>query len=367
MIDTFLNVRRFGAATALSFLMTAAALAAAVPAQQTAIVQHEYGSPEVLKLETIPVLEPGAGQVLVEIYAAGVNPVDWKMREGINGRRPGAPEAPRPPLASARIPGGETAGVVVKVGAGVTELKVGQSVAGAVGGTGISGLNGAYSHYALAMANRLIQKPRNLSYAEAAGLSTAANTAALAVYRLKAGTGRVLLITGVAGGVGSSAAQIAKANGAHVVGTASARHNAYLKSIGVDEVVDYTQGDWTSKVSDVDAVLDTVGGPTSEQALGALKKGGLFVGIATENGEPSAERCTSAGVTCVQLRQQQPGDPNAYDLLGEVGKLAAAGKLKMHVDKMFPLEQAGAAQEYSRQGHAEGKIVLVANPRANTK
>ena len=336
------------------------AFGASVPTEQTAIVQRGFGGPEVLKVETVPVLEPGEGQVLVQVYAAGVNPVDWKGREGINGRRIGTP----PPAGRApalRIPGTDIAGVVAKVGPGVTDLKVGDAVAGSSGGGGANALNGSYSHYALAVANRLVAKPKNLTYAEAAGLGTAASTPAAAIYRLNVRAGQTLLITGVAGGVGSSMAQLAKVKGAHVIGTASARHNAFLKSIGVDEVVDYTQGDWAAKVRNVDAVFDTVGGADGEKALGTLKKGGLFIGIATEAGEPTDEQCTAAGVMCVPLRGGAAA-PSGQDLLNEVASLANEGKLKIKVDKTFPLEQAGAAQELSREGHAEGKIILIAAP-----
>jgi NADPH:quinone reductase-like Zn-dependent oxidoreductase len=349
----------------LTLVLCATAAQGAFPTEQTAIVQRGFGGPEVLKLETVPVLEPGEGQVLVKVYAAGVNPVDWKGREGINGRRIGTP----PPAGRApalRIPGGDIAGVVAKLGPGVGDLKVGDPVAGSSGGGGTA-LNGSYSHYALAVASRLIAKPRNLTYAEAAGLATAASTPAVAIYRLKLQPGQTLLITGVAGGVGSAMAQLAKVKGARVIGTASARHNAFLKSIGVDEVVDYTQGDWASKVKNVDAVFDTVGGADGEKALGTLKKGGQFIGIANEAGEATEEQCNAAGVICVQLRRGQPGDPTERDMLGEVGSLANEGKLKMKVDKTFPLEQAGAAQELSRAGHTEGKIILVADPAASRK
>jgi NADPH:quinone reductase-like Zn-dependent oxidoreductase len=360
MSTTIFLATRGSFATAVAMLSATCALGASVPTEQTAIVQRGFGGPEVLKLETVPVLEPGEGQVLVQVYAAGVNPVDWKAREGINGRRIGTPPpAGRQP--ALRIPGSDIAGVVAKLGPGVTGFNIGDPIAGSSGGGG-TGLNGSYSHYALAVANRLIAKPKNLTYAEAAGLATAASTPAVALYRLKIQPGQTLLITGVAGGVGSAMAQLAKVRGARVIGTASARHNAFLKSIGVDEVVDYTQGDWASKVKNVDAVFDTVGGVDGEKALGTLKKGGQFLGIANENGEPSEEQCTAAGVTYVPLRRGQPGDPTERDLLNEVGQLANEGKLKIKVDKTFPLEQAGAAQELSREGHTEGKIILVAVP-----
>jgi NADPH:quinone reductase-like Zn-dependent oxidoreductase len=360
MSKTILSIARVSIAAAVAVLGAAECFGASVPSEQSAIVQRGFGGPEVLKLETVPVLEPGEGQVLVQIYAAGVNPVDWKSREGINGRRIGTPApADRPP--ALRIPGSDIAGVVVKLGPGVTDLKVGDPVAGSSGG-GAAGLNGSYSHYALATASRLIPKPKNLTYAEAAGLGVSAGTPALAIYRLQIKPGQTLLITGVAGGVGSAMAQLAKVRGARVIGTASARHNAFLTTIGVDQVVDYTQDDWASKVKNVDAVFDTVGGMEGEKALGTLRKGGQFIGIANENGEPSEDQCTAAGVVCVALRRGQSGDPTEQDLLRDVGRLANEGKLKIKVDKTFPLEQAGAAQELSREGHTEGKIILVAAP-----
>jgi len=174
-----------------------------------------------------------------------------------------------------------------------------------------------------------------------------------------------VLITGVAGGVGSSAAQIAKARGAYVIGTASSRHAAYLKSIGVDEVVDYTQADWTSKVKNVDVALDTVGGQTAEQALGTVKKGGTFDSVA---GRIAADKCTAAGVTCVGGGPPGAGGPSEGDLLAEVSKLADEGKFKVNVDKTFPLAQAAEAQEFNRQGHTEGKVILaVDSAEANKK
>lgn len=354
---------RWSFSVAAAVLCAAVASAAAVPTEQKAIVQRGFGGPEVLKFETVPVLEPGEGQVLIQVYAVGVNPVDWKSREGVNGRRAGTPPpANRAP--ALRIPGSDIAGVVVKLGPGVTEWKVGDAVAGGAGGGGggNGALNGSYSQYALATANRLVAKPKNLTFAEAAGLGTVASTPAVGIYRLNLQPGQTLLITGVAGGIGSAMAQLAKNKGVRVIGTASARHNAFLKTIGVDEVIDYTQGDWASKVKNVDAVFDTVGGADGEKALTTLKKGGQFIGIANEAGEATDEQCAAAGVVCVGLRRDQPGVPTGRDVLTEVARLANDGRLKMKVDKTFPLEQAGAAQELSREGHTEGKIILVPFP-----
>jgi NADPH:quinone reductase-like Zn-dependent oxidoreductase len=351
----FASVLALGTFTALAALRASAA----TPVEQVAIVQHGYGGPEVLKAETIPVLEPGAGEVLIRVIAVGVNPVDWKAREGINGRPTGSGRRPNPP--DRVIPGIDVAGVVVKAGPGVTGLKVGDAVAGSAGGT-TQGLNGAYAHYALASTSRLIRKPRSLTYAQAAGLGTVGNTAALALYRLKPQPGQSMLITGVAGGVGSAMAQLATARGVRVMGTATPRHNAYLKSIGVDRVIDYTQGDWGAPVKDIDLVFDTIGGTDGQRALGTLKKGGEFLGVNGEAGEPSADQCAAAGVRCISLRPPQPGDPSGQEQLNDIGRLVGEKKFSIHIDKSFPLERAGDAQELSRQGHTEGKIVLIVDP-----
>jgi NADPH:quinone reductase-like Zn-dependent oxidoreductase len=174
-----------------------------------------------------------------------------------------------------------------------------------------------------------------------------------------------VLITGVAGGVGSAAAQIAIALGAHVVGTATPRHAGFLKSIGVTDVVDYTDGTWKDKIKNVDVVIDTVGGDTSDQSLVTLKKGGMFISVA---GGASADKCAALGVTCLSAGPTGPASQTEGEMLAGVAKLAAEGKYKVHVDLTYPLEQAAEAQEYNRAGHSEGKDILIVNAsKANSK
>jgi NADPH2:quinone reductase len=376
------RVFNFVSASALGLV---AGSALAVPAQMQAIVQTGNGGPEVMKVETVPVLKPAAGQVLIKVYAASVNPVDWKMRIGMGGPPRAAPaggagpagappgEGPPPgggppgagrggppgnncPASNERIPGMDVAGVIVAVGDGVTTLKSGEAVFSMLG-RNVCGLNGGYAQYALAPATNVVPKPKKLTYEQAAGLGTAGMTGARIVDATNPMSGQRVLITGVAGGVGSSAAQIAKARGAYVIGTASARHAQYLKSIGVDEVIDYTQGDWTAKVKDVDIAIDTVGGATATQALGTLKKGGTFDSVASRDITPA--QCAAAGVTCVGGGPPGSGGPTEGDVLTEVAKLASEGKFAINVDKTYPLEQASDAQEFNRQGHTEGKVILI--------
>jgi len=162
--------------------------------------------------------------------------------------------------------------------------------------------------------------------------------------------------------VGSAAAQAAKARGAYVIGTATAQHNAYLKSIGVDEVIDYSQGKFEDQVNNVDVVIDTVGGDTAERALTTIKKDGLYVSVAARGIE---EKCAAAGVTCLSRGTAYDVQRSIYE---EVGVLARTGQLKVKVETTFPLAQAAQAQQLGEQGHTEGKIVLIVDQtRANRK
>src|SRR5277367_6119798 len=260
MIEGFLmNLRIYvdvRAGLGAAFLAVWGGLAmAATPAEQHAIVQTGNGGPEVLNYQSVPVLQPGENQVLVRIYAAAVNPVDWKMRLGMGrpppggapGAPPGAPAPAGPPGGRApaqSIPGLDIAGVIEQVGPGVTTARVGEKVFSMIGRGPVNGLNGAYSQFVIAPAANVVAKPANFTFEQAAGIGTAGMTGERTIVQTKLSKGQRVLITGVAGGVGSSAAQIALALGANVVGTASPRHADFLKSIGVTDVVDYTDGKW---------------------------------------------------------------------------------------------------------------------------
>jgi NADPH:quinone reductase-like Zn-dependent oxidoreductase len=294
-------------------------------------------------MQTVPVVEPGADQVLIRVYAAGVNPTDWKTRAASPGYAP---------TKGIVILGGDVAGVVEKLGSGVTTLKVGDPVFAAIQRTQ-SPLNGGYSHFTLAPVASVGPKPASMTYAEAAGLGIAAVAGVRAVYDTKVAKGQRVLITGIAGGVGSAAAQAAKARGAYVIGTATAQHNAYLKSLGVDEVIDYSKVKFEDQVKDVDVVVDTVGADTAERALVTIKKTGLYVSVA---GRDLEARCAAAGVTCLGRQTPRESVKPAHD---EIGALSAAGKFKVYVEKSFPLAQAGQAQVLGEAGHTEGKIILI--------
>jgi len=330
-------------------------LPAATPSEQTAIVQHGVGGPGVLKLEKIPVLAPNKGEILIRVYAAAINPVDWKRRAG-EGEY-----AMDPNGLAVLIPGGDVAGIVEKLGEGVTGFQVGQPVF-AVVPRNAKRLNGGYSQFAVAPAGNVVAKPKTFTYAEAAGLGIAAVTGVRVIVDTKVSKGQRVLITGASGGVGSTAVQAAKARGAYVIGTASGRREEYLRSIGVDEMIDYTKGNFEEKVKDVDVVIDTVGGDTTDRAFKTIKKGGYFMSVATRNIEA---RCLATGVKC-------PARFNAFEvgrpIFEEVGKLADSGQLRVYIDKSFPLAQAADAQIYSEQGRTQGKIsLLVDAAHANEK
>src|SRR5512143_175586 len=307
---------------------------AAPPKEQQAIVQ-KAGS-DALQLQTVPVPTPTANQVLIRIYAAAVNPADWKS---------GAPS-------DDQIPGGDVAGVVAALGEGVTGFSIGDPVFGiAVRRRGV--LNGAYAEYAVAAVANVVRKPANMTYAQAAGLGIATVTGVRVVDVTEVAKGQRVLITGVAGGVGSAAAQTAKARGAYVIGTASARHNAYLRSIGVDQVIDYTKVDFETQVGHVDAVIDTVGGETAIRAMKTLPRGGWFVSTGSHDLDA---QCAEAGLKCAPYSSAADVARRIYE---QVASLVSAGKLEVKIDKSFPLADASQARAYSKAGHAEGKIILL--------
>jgi NADPH:quinone reductase-like Zn-dependent oxidoreductase len=331
------------ASTVLLYGVMGAAMAA-TPSTQQAIVQVAYGGPEVLQIQTVPVLQPGPRQILIRIYAAALNPTDWFMRMDT----PGYTTVPTPV-----IPGGDVSGVVEKLGTGVTGLKVGDPVFAVIGRSNNDPgrLNGGYAHYVVAEAGNVMRKPRNATFVEAAGLALAPITGVRGVVATKVRKGDRMLITGVSGAVGSAAAVAAKARGVYVIGTASARNKDYLRSIGVDEVIDYTQGKFEEQVHDVDAVLDTVGGDTTDRAMLTMKKGGRI--LTTARGDLAA--ICAPGLVCIS---RAPAHGQDRVILDEVSSLANSGKLQIRVSKTFPLAAAGEAQLFGQHG-VDGKVILI--------
>jgi len=300
-----------------------------------AIRIHQYGGPEVLTLDEVPRPEPGPGQVLVRVHAAGVNPADWKVRAGDFQKFM--------PLQFPAILGFDFSGEVEAVGPGVTAFSKGAQIYGTAMGT--------YAEYVAAKVAEFALKPRTLDYVQSASIPVSAQTAWQSLFDAGGLTaGQTVLIHGATGGVGSFAVQFAKAKGAHVLGTASGRNQAYLRELGVDQPIDYETTKFETVAHDVDVVFDTQGGSTQQRSWQVLKKGGALVSIAQE---PSQEEAAKYGVRGVYVGQQ----PNPAEL-AEIAQLIDAGKVKTTVEVVLPLAEARRAQELSQSGHTRGKIVL---------
>jgi NADPH:quinone reductase-like Zn-dependent oxidoreductase len=304
-----------------------------------AVRMHAYGGPEVLRYEDAPRPEPGPGEVLAKVYAAAVNPVDWKIREGYM-------KAMRPyPLPL--ILGWDFSGVVEATGAGVTQWKKGDEVYGRPD----IGRDGAYAEYIAVKAAEIAFKPKSLDHVPAAAIPLAGLTAWQAIFDVGGlSAGQRILIHAAAGGVGSFAVQLAKWKGAYVIGTASARNHMFLKELGADETIDYQSTPFEKVVQDVDLVLDTMAGDTRTRSWQALKKGGILVSIL---GPPSAEEAARYGVRAGSIFVQ----PNAAELK-ELATLADSGKLRAIVEAVLPLQKAARAHEMNQTLHTRGKIVL---------
>jgi len=296
-----------------------------------AIRFQAYGGSEVLQLETLPRPVPGEGEVLIRVHFAGVNPIDWKLRSG-------AYQAFMPTKFPAH-PGIDVSGTIESVGPGVTAWKKGDAVFGAG--------RGSYAQFALAKGIDVVAKPAGLSFEVAAALPVGALTAWQQVETAGIKAGQRVLVQGTAGGVGLFAVQLAKLKGAFVYGSASTGNVGFVKSLGADTVLDYTQG--PLGVRDLDAVIDTVGGSVLESSYALLKKGGVLVSVA---GQPSEEKARAQGVTALYVSRGPIRE------LPAIADLVAAKKLVAEVQKVFPLAQAAQAQDLSQSGHGRGRILL---------
>jgi len=297
---------------------------------------HSFGGPDVLRFEDAPRPEPATRQVLVRVHAAGVNPADWKFREGKFGQVP---------LPS--IMGGDFSGEIEALGPDITEFRVGEMVFGSVANE-----SGSYAQYALAPVSHIVEKPKQIDHTTAAAIPVPAMTAWQALFdEAKLSPGQRVLIHAASGGVGNFAVQFAKWKGAHVIGTASGSNADLVRSLGADEFIDYRSTRFEDVVHDVDVVFDTIGGDTQERSWKVLKKGGVLVSIVQPPSEQSAKAHNVRGIF---LRE----DAARNEELMQISKLVANGQVKVNVETILPLREARKAQELSQTGHARGKIVL---------
>src|SRR6266513_976920 len=288
---------------------------------------ERYGNEEVVELAEVERPKPGENQVLVKVKAAAVNPVDWKIRDGL-----GEMFGLKLPL----ILGCEVAGTVEMAGSpsrpGIKDFAAGDEVYGY-----LSAHSGGYAEYVTAPASEFVHKPKQIDFDTAASVPVAALSAWQGIFdHGKIASGQRILITGASGAVGSMAVQLAKNKGARVIGTGSGRNEEFVRKLGADEFIDYKKAKFEEKVRDLDVVFDTVGGDTQERAFQTLKGGGLLVSTVSP---PSAEKAKEFGVA-VAMVQMMPKP----DQLAEINRLVESGKLRVRVATVLPL--------------ADGKIIL---------
>jgi NADPH:quinone reductase-like Zn-dependent oxidoreductase len=305
---------------------------------------ERYGNEEVMELAEVETPMPGPDQVLVKVKAAAVNPVDWKIRDGL-----GAIFGLKPPL----ILGCEVAGTVEgpsRNGASgqnvIDDFAAGDEVYGYLGAH-----SGGYAEYVAAPASEFIRKPKNIDFDTAASVPVGALTAWQGIFdHGKLASAQRILITGASGAVGSMAVQLAKNKGAHVIGLASGKNEEFVRELGADEFIDYKKAKFEDQVNDLDVVFDTVGGETQERAFQTLKRGGILVSTVSP---PPAEKAKEFGVTVAMVQMM----PNR-DQLAEINRLVETEKLKVRVAAVLPLAEVKKALQLSASGHADGKIIL---------
>ncbi len=304
---------------------------------------EQYGNPDVFKIVEIPKPVPGPSDVLIKVYAASVNPVDWKIRKG-NLKMLLSKKFPK-------ILGIEFSGVIEETGENVTDFKKGQRV---FAGKGYEG--GGYAEYAVAEAGRTVLIPDNVSFEEASTMAVAGMTALQGLRnkgRIKPGSD--VIINGASGGVGTYAVQIAKVLGAKVTAVCSAKNFDLVKSLGADVLIDYKETDFTKLPKKYNIVFDAVGYRTFWQTRKVLKKKGIYVNIS-----PSIPLYITSLITRLNPGKKSKGfmlHPDMNDLR-EVMQMISDKKIRVVIDKVFPLEKLSEAHQYSETERAKGKIVI---------
>jgi NADPH:quinone reductase-like Zn-dependent oxidoreductase len=304
-----------------------------------AIRIHEYGSVDVLKKEEVPVPSIAEDEVLIKIFAASVNPVDWKIREGKLRWR----NLHHLPLTL----GWDVSGVVEKIGKDVKKFKVGDEVYSRPD----IARDGSYAEYIAVKEEIVAFKPISLSFEEAAAIPLSGLTAWEAlVTNANIQAGQKVLIHAASGGVGSIAVQIAKSFGCHVIGTTSEKNVDMVKSLGADEVIDYRSQDFTKLLNNIDVVLDTVGGQTQLDSFKVLKDGGYIISIINPIREEDVQK--------YKVRTGYIFVKSNGETLSRLAQLIDSGKIKPVVGEIFTLDEIKQAHELSQSGRAVGKLVI---------
>jgi NADPH2:quinone reductase len=305
-----------------------------------AIAILEFGGPELLALREMPDPEPGPDEVRIRVATAGVNPSDWKIRQGLVHR-----EGVGLPF----VPGVEVAGVIDAVGHGVTDLAVGDDVMAIVWG--------GYAELAVAQRVRVARRPEELDVLRAGALPVVALTAVKAVIDVDVQPGETVLVHAAAGGVGGVVVVLAARRGARVIGTASTQNHDYVRGLGAHDVIDYRAGDVNEATrrlvpNGVDVVIDCLGGHALSTSAGAMRDGGRFISVVDE---PDPGPFAARGQTATLLGSVRADGAARLD---ELAPLVVTGELPLHIEATYPLAEARAAQERSQTGHVRGKLVL---------
>jgi NADPH:quinone reductase-like Zn-dependent oxidoreductase len=318
-----------------------------------AIVYREYGSSDVLKCEEIEKPVPRDDEVLIKVRVAAVNPLDWRLMKpdpaplrlflGLRKPRSGRP-------------GVDVAGEVEAVGKKVTKFKPGDAVFGAC--------RAAFAEYACAAESKIAIKPDNVTFEQAASVNVAGLTALQGLRdKGKIHAGSKVLINGAAGGVGTFAVQIAKSFGAYVTGVCSTRNIDMVRSIGADEVIDYTQHDFTTSNQRYDVILDCVGNHSFSEYRRVLNPDGRFIGVGAPHDLSMFDVLVPVikdllfSVFSSQKAVMFIAKASQADLM-LIGELIATGQLKPVIDKIYPLSEAADAVRHVEQGHARGKVLI---------
>ncbi|MBB5575693.1 MULTISPECIES: NADP-dependent oxidoreductase [Rhizobium] len=299
---------------------------------------HAFGGPEVLRLEEIERPEPKIDEILIRVEAASVNPVDWKMREG---SYPAVQEDDLP-----YVLGRDVCGTVEKVGEGVGAFRLGEAVYAF-----LNPRHGGYEQFVIARPEEVAPKPRLMNPVEAAAIPLAGITAWQGLFEhggLQAG--QRVLIHGGAGGVGHLAIQFAKAKGAWVATTVSGGDMEFARYLGADQVIDYESERFEEAIQPVDMVFDLVAGETQDRSFSVIKTDGILVSTLAQ---PDKKRATELGIRAIRYTAQ----PNGVQL-AEISRLIDDGKVRVEIRRVYPLDQARAAQEAIMNEHNRGKIVL---------
>jgi NADPH:quinone reductase-like Zn-dependent oxidoreductase len=319
-----------------------------------AIVYHEYGPPDVLRCEEIEKPTPGDSEVLLRVRAAALNPYDWHFMRGepygirlMSGL--GKPKNKRL--------GADVAGVVETVGRSVTQFKPGDAVYGLC--------QGAFGEYVCTAESKLVKKPDGMTFEQAASIPIAGLTALQSLRdKGKIQPGQRVLVNGASGGVGTFGVQIAKAFGANVTGVTSTRNVELVRSIGADDVIDYTKQDFTKGTQRFDLILDCVGNHSFSEYCRVLNPGGKIIGAGgkTDNWmlEPIG-RMISTAVQSLFVSQKQVSifaKMNQADLLA-INELLTSGKVTPVIDRRYELDDLPEGMRYLEEGHARGKVVIV--------